>query len=69
MLRQGNGAANIAASKQAMDAGAKKMVYVSVSDIVPKALGNVGPFPAYFQGIHMHIHTYVHACMHTCTHM
>ena len=57
MLRQGNGAANIAASKQAMDAGAKKMVYVSVSDIVPKALGNVGPFPAYFQGIR--IHTYM----------
>ena len=50
VLREGNGIANIAVSKQAKDAGAKRMVYVSVSDIVPQALGNVGPFPTYFQG-------------------
>ena len=51
VLKQGNGVANIAAAKQAKDAGAKRMVYVSVSDIVPQALGSIGPFPAYFQGI------------------
>ena len=50
VLRQGNGIVNVAVSKQAKDAGAKRMVYVSVSDIVPQALGNVGPFPTYFQG-------------------
>lgn len=48
LVRRVNGDVNVAAVKQASDAGAKRFVYISVSDIVPQALGKT--LPAYFEG-------------------
>jgi hypothetical protein len=48
VLRNVNGNVNAAAVRQAKDAGVKRFVYVSVSSLVPEALGGV--LPAYFDG-------------------
>jgi uncharacterized protein YbjT (DUF2867 family) len=47
VVREGNADANVKAVQQAKTAGSKKFVYVSVSDIVPEALGGV--LPSYFE--------------------
>jgi nucleoside-diphosphate-sugar epimerase len=48
VLRNVNGNVNVAAVRQAKDAGVKRFIYVSVSSLVPEALGGV--LPAYFEG-------------------